>query len=165
MVLKVSGSVLHKICRKLFGQFSTSTDIQKKLKIFPWHYNPSILYRILLNTLFIAILGPVFLVQFLLFKGVHFFNFLQKGILLFNSLLRVQGGFSSLDSISCRSYGKVSTIVSCLPHCTIHRVLEWRTYLSAFFEHPSYLLFWLCQYTKNISLLRCQKSNRQPTTM
>ena len=82
-----------------------------------------------LNILFIAILDPVFLVQFLLFKSVHFFNFAQKGILLFNSPLRVRGGFSSLDSISCRIQGKVSTSVSYLPHCTIHRVLECRTYL------------------------------------
>jgi hypothetical protein len=39
----------------------------------------------------------------------------------------------------------VSNIVSCLPHYTIHRVLECRTYLRAFFEHPSYLLLRLCQ--------------------
>ncbi len=84
-----------------------------------------------LNILFIAILDPVFLVQFLLFKSVHFFNFAQKGILPFHSPLRLRGGFSGLDSISCRSYGKVSSILSCLPHCIIHRVLECRTYLRA----------------------------------
>jgi hypothetical protein len=29
-------------------------------------------------------------------------------------------------------------MVSCLPHCTIHRVLECCTHLRAFFEHPSH---------------------------